>query len=66
MGMGEADRRLAAILVADVIGYSAMVGADEDDLGCLSDDRSGWNADVEVFAAPRSVLPTAVAQARVN
>ena len=27
--MGEADRRLAGILAADVVGYSAMVGADE-------------------------------------
>jgi adenylate cyclase len=27
--MGEAQRRLAAILAADVVGYSAKVGADE-------------------------------------
>jgi hypothetical protein len=27
--MDEAQRRLAAILAADVVGYSAMVGADE-------------------------------------
>ena len=27
--MGEVDRRLAGILAADVVGYSAMVGADE-------------------------------------
>jgi adenylate cyclase len=28
-GTGEANRRLAGILAADVVGYSAMVGADE-------------------------------------
>jgi len=27
--MGEVNRRLAAIMVADVVGYSAMIGADE-------------------------------------
>ena len=27
--MGEAERRLAGILAADVVGYSTMVGADE-------------------------------------
>ncbi len=27
--MGEVTRRLAGILAADVVGYSAMVGADE-------------------------------------
>ena len=27
--VGEADRRLAAIVAADVVGYSAMLGADE-------------------------------------
>ena len=29
VGMGEVTRRLAGILAADVVGYSAMVGADE-------------------------------------
>ncbi|MGH7211934.1 MAG: adenylate/guanylate cyclase domain-containing protein, partial [Acetobacteraceae bacterium] len=29
MGAGEVDRRLAGILAADVVGYSALVGADE-------------------------------------
>ena len=27
--MSEANRRLAGILAADVVGYSVMVGADE-------------------------------------
>jgi hypothetical protein len=27
--MSEAKRRLAGILAADVVGYSAMIGADE-------------------------------------
>jgi class 3 adenylate cyclase len=27
--MGEGKRRLAGILASDVVGYSAMVGADE-------------------------------------
>jgi class 3 adenylate cyclase len=29
VGAGDVDRRLAGILAADVVGYSAMVGADE-------------------------------------
>ena len=27
--MGEVKRRLAGIVAADVVGYSAMIGADE-------------------------------------
>ena len=27
--MGEVNRRLAGVLAADVVGYSAMVGTDE-------------------------------------
>jgi adenylate cyclase len=29
VGVGDVGRRLAGILAADVVGYSAMVGADE-------------------------------------
>src|ERR1700722_12592039 len=42
---GEKQRRLAAILAADVAGYSRLVGADE--LGTLTRLQAHWDAVVE-------------------
>jgi hypothetical protein len=54
VGTSEAHRRLAGILAAEAVGYSAMVGADE--LGSLSDDWDEWKADLHVFL-PKSRRP---------
>ncbi len=47
--MGEADRRLAGIMAADVVGYSAMVGADE--LAALARVRALRTEIIEPLAA---------------
>ena len=47
--MGEVNRRLAGILAADVVGYSAMIGADEP--GTLARVRALRTDVIEPFAA---------------
>jgi class 3 adenylate cyclase len=46
--MGEVNRRLAGILAADVVGYSAMVGADEP--GTLARVRTLRTGTIEPLA----------------
>jgi adenylate cyclase len=43
-GQDRIERRLAAILAADVAGYSRLMGADEE--GTLAQQRSGRGAEI--------------------
>ncbi len=68
LGMGETKRRLAAILAADVAGYSRLMGADEDGtVAALDACRAIFRGQVLRFAStvrqqwfrvpPRDSLP---------
>jgi adenylate cyclase len=54
MGMNDANRRLAGILAADVVGYSAMVGKDEP--GTLARVRTLRTDLIEPLAAAHAGL----------